>query len=225
MKLKIDYLDNIIEIIDGQITVIEIENKSYFYRIVKSIYEIEKCGFSENVTFFDDKDMEKSMFGKLKVYVNYFELDFDSKKLLTDINKYLCHSIEQEENMTLQKNYKNLVNSYKKILNNVDIPLTVDEEFRIDNLMKILKFKIRKQEDLINNLFLIIDIENMFKQNNILVFVNLKQYLNKVELNELYKYAIYNQIKIMLVDSWCYGGTQEYEKKLIIDENLEEFML
>ena len=30
MKLKIDYLDNIIEIIDGQITVIEIENKSYF---------------------------------------------------------------------------------------------------------------------------------------------------------------------------------------------------
>lgn len=45
------------------------------------------------------------------------------------------------------------------------------------------------------------------------------------ELLELYKYAIYNKINIILIDSQCYGGTLEYENKLIIDRNLDEFMI
>lgn len=40
-----------------------------------------------------------------------------------------------------------------------------------------------------------------------------------------YKYAIYNNIKIVLIDSQSYGIKLEYENKLIIDENLDEFVL
>ena len=65
----------------------------------------------------------------------------------------------------------------------------------------------------------------MFKEKGILVFINLKQYLSKNELLELYKYSIYNQVQIILIDSQSYGVTLEYEKKLIIDDNLEEIVL
>lgn len=34
-----------------------------------------------------------------------------------------------------------------------------------------------------------------------------------------------NKIRILLIDSQCYGCTIDYEKKLIIDENLDEFMI
>ena len=44
-------------------------------------------------------------------------------------------------------------------------------------------------------------------------------------LIELYKYAIYNKIKILLIDSQSYGTTTSYENKLIVDSNLDEFML
>ena len=36
---------------------------------------------------------------------------------------------------------------------------------------------------------------------------------------------IQNKINIILIDSQCYGGTLEYENKLIIDRNLDEFMI
>lgn len=55
--------------------------------------------------------------------------------------------------------------------------------------------------------------------------MNLKQYLNKVELIELYKYSIYNGVNIILIDSQAYGVKMEYERKLIIDNSLEEYML
>ena len=70
-----------------------------------------------------------------------------------------------------------------------------------------------------------IDIENILGTKDILIFVNLKQYLTKNELEELYKYTIYNEVSILLIDSQCYGGTLNNEKKLIIDENLDEFMI
>ena len=44
-------------------------------------------------------------------------------------------------------------------------------------------------------------------------------------MEELYKYSIYNGIPLLLIDSQCYGGTLNNEKKLIIDENLDEFMI
>ena len=82
-----------------------------------------------------------------------------------------------------------------------------------------------EKDELLDNLLLLIDLENTLKFNNILVFVNLKQYLSKNELIEFYKYAIYSKIQILLIDSQAYGVTLEYEKKLIIDENLDEFVI
>ena len=95
----------------------------------------------------------------------------------------------------------------------------------MENLFKILKISINKKDSLIDNLFLIIDLENKFKLNKLLVFINLKQYLSKEELIEFYKYCIYNNVMIILVDSQTYGTTIKYEKKLIIDSNLDEYLL
>lgn len=72
---------------------------------------------------------------------------------------------------------------------------------------------------------MLIDIEKAFKLSNILVFINLKQYLSNKELEELYKYSIYNNVRILLVDSQGYNNISIYENKLSIDKDLVEFML
>ena len=114
---------------------------------------------------------------------------------------------------------------YKKALNDIDLPLYVENDICIDNINKLIKLGISPKEELLDNLMLLIDLEHTLKTNNFLVFINLKQYLTKDEVVELYKYAIYNEITIMLVDSICHGVTLKNEKKYIIDENLDEFML
>ncbi len=224
MNMKIEYFDNIVNFYHDNINVIEIENKKYFYRFVNDLYSIVNNGYTDDITFFDETT-EKNMNGKIKLFVDFFDFKFDSKKYATDISKFVNESIDNENKDALVSLYNKIVKIYNKILNDVDLPLTVETDISIETITKLVKVGIDSKNELLDNLFLLIDLEKTLKSNNMLVFVNLKQYLSKTELVELYKYSIYNNIFILLIDSQAYGGTLEYEKKLIIDENLDEFVI
>ena len=222
MKLVIDYFDNDIELYDDKISVIEIENKKYFYRFINDLYNLSNSNYIENINLFEENKEVKNK--KINVFINFIDFDFNSKKYTNDLTKYISKNISDEDKDKLLKLYKKLSSSYNKIIRNMDLPLTLIET-DINNIIKNIKITIDSTKDLLNNLFLLIDIEKILKTYNILFFVNLKQYLAPEELIEFYKYAIYNQINIVLVDSQSYGTKLEYEKKLIIDTDLEEFVI
>lgn len=223
MMLKVSYFENKISFEDNHLNVIEIENKKYFYRFVNDLYNLDK-EINDNLVFYEEnKEINKN--NKVKVYIDYFNLELNSKKTIADIQKHISNTLSPEEKVSLQKEYSKVINTFKKIVNNIDLSLSIDDEINIETLFKILKLSINNKTELLDNLLLLMDIENTFKTDNILIFINLKQYMSKSELIELYKYAIYNNIQIMLIDSQSYGGTLDYEHKLIIDENLDEFML
>lgn len=225
MKIKINYLENILEINEEKILSIEIENKSYFYRLVSNIYSIINSEVVEDITFYDQNNNELNISNKIKIFVNFFNFEFDSKKYTNDINKYIINEMDENDKTILLKSYNKLIENFLKILNKSDLPLQILEEITIDNIIKNLKLTINSKNTLLDNLLLLIELEKILKTNNLLVFINLKQYLTNQELIELYKYAIYNRIKILLIDSQSYGTTTLYENKLIVDSNLDEFML
>lgn len=225
MKLIIKYIDNDIELKENEISAIEIENKRYFYRIVKDLYDIYDNELSEDIYLIDDNNKEINISNKIKIFIDYFNFKLDSKKYTNDITKYINKVLSEETKETLLNQYKKIINLYKKELNNIDLPLVLDTDLDIENINKLIKVSIDTNKELINNLFTLIDLENIFQTKNILVFINLKQYLSKEEIEELYKYSIYNRITLLLIDSQSYGTTLTNERKLIIDENLDEFML
>ena len=224
MNLSVDYFDNQIIFTSGYINAIEIENKRYFYRFVNDLYSVYTNGYSDNLKFIND-NKEINMNGKTKVFINYFDFQFDSKKYTNEISKFVSNYISEEDTKNLINLYSKMTKIYKKALNDIDLPLYIENDISIDNINKLMKLGISPKEELLDNLMLLIDLEHTLKTNNLLIFVNLKQYLTKDEVVELYKYAIYNEIMIMLVDSISYGVTLKNEKKYIIDENLDEFML
>ena len=225
MKLCIKYIDNNLEINSNEIQSVEIENKRYFYRIVDDLYTIYNGNIVEDISLLDDNNKEINYLNKFKIFVNYFDFGLNSKKYSNDILKYITNNISDENKDLLTKQYNKIVNIYKNILNDVDLPLLIDSEINIDNVTKLMKININTSKDLLSNLFILIDSENLFQTKNILIFINLKQYLTNNELEELYKYSAYNEIPLLLIDSQSYGTTLNNEKKLIIDENLDEFML
>lgn len=225
MKIKINYLENILEINEEKILSIEIENKNYFYRLVSNIYSIINSEVVEDITFYDQNNNELNISNKIKIFVNFFNFEFDSKKYTNDINKYIINEMDENDKTILLKSYNKLIENFLKILNKSDLPLQILEEITIDNIIKNLKLTINPKNSLLDNLLLLVELEKTLKTNNLLVFINLKQYLTNQELIELYKYAIYNRIKILLIDSQSYGATTSYENKLIVDSNLDEFML
>lgn len=225
MKIKVNYLENIIQLNDEKVLSIEIENKNYFYRLISNLYSIINSEIVEEITVYDNEDKELNISNKIKLFINFFNFEFDSKKYTNDINKYIINEMDENDKINLLKSYNKLIETFIKILNKSDLPLQILEDITVDNIIKNLKLTINSKNSLLDNLMLLIELEKTLKTNNLLIFVNLKQYLTNQELIELYKYAIYNKIRILMIDSQSYGGTLDYENKLIIDSNLDEFML
>lgn len=204
MKIKIDYLENMLILRDDKVLCIEIENKNYFYRIVSSLNSLMNSETTEEITVYDVNDKELNLINKAKIFIDFFNFEFDSKKYTNDINKYIINELDETDKTNLLKSYNKLIETFLKILNKSDLPLQILEEITPENIIKNLKLTINPKNNLLDNLI---------------------QYLTVQELIELYKYAIYNKVKIILIDSQCYGATFNYENKLIIDSNLDEFML
>lgn len=224
MKIKLDFLDNTIEFIDGYINVIEIENKKYFFRTVNDLIQLNE-GILEEIKVFDDNFKEVNLTNKINIIIDYFNIDFNNKKIQNEIYKKTLIKTDEKISKQITNEYKKLSLLIKKLIKNIDLPIFIDDNLEINSILKMIKLSFIVKDDILDKLLLLIDIENQLRIDNLLIFVNLKQYLSKDELKELYKYSIYKSVKILLIDSQSYGISNKYEKKLLIDENLDEYVL
>ena len=225
MKLSIKYIDNNIDFDNSYINCLEIENKNYFYKIVNDINSISNGNILEDVIFSDDEYKELNLSNKINMVFDYFNFDFNSKKIISIINKKINDNISVEDKENLSKLYNKIRKVYLPILNDMDLNIDINNDFDLDSMIKLLNVSIKPKDNLLDNLFLLVDIEKELSINKIIVFINLKQYLNNNELIELYKYLLYNNVVVLLIDSQSYGVCNEYEKKLIIDDELEEYKI
>lgn len=225
MNVKISYLDNIIPITEDKVTTIEIENKGCFYRTIRNFIQISNGEIVEEIYFFDTQKEEIKVFNTIMVISDYFNLELIMKKYSSHLNKLIIENIDEKEMNEFVLIHKKFITKSKKLFENIDFPILLNDEFRLEQLVKILKPQIPLKNTLIENLYLIIDLEKTFNLNKLLVFTNLKQYLDKRELLEFYKYCIYNGIRILIVENNSYQLALKNEQKLIIDDDLDEFMI
>ena len=195
MKIKIDFVDSIIDFDISNIYSFEIYNKKYLYRISSLFYGISNGDLPEEVECFDKDNNELKISNKIRFFSDYFDFGFDSKKYSTDITRYILSNIEQYDS-------ENILRTFSK-------------------LCKLIDKELQKTD----NLLLIIDLEVALSSNKILCFMNLKQYLTKEEVREFYKYATYNSIRVIMIESSKYDYLNDYEKVIVIDQSLEESMI
>lgn len=222
MKITISYLENNVEITNDFINVLEIENKKVFFRLINDLNQICNGNVIEEIKAFSD-DKEINITNKVNVISDFFNIDFS--RYMLSINKLINENLKDNSDKSLLLLYKKLIQKYNSIISTVDLPIAVNNDVTIESLTKLFKLKVNYKSSIIENLFSIIELERSLKSSKFIVLVNLKQYLDDNELNELYKYSIYNNVNIILVDSQCYGCSDDFEKKLIVDNNLVEFVV
>lgn len=216
MKLNIDFIENEILVGSDFVAVMEIENKDLFYRLVDLLNKYSKNEIESEI-------FERSV--NLKLFFDYFNFDFGNKKTINGLIKLINSNVDELNRQNLVKYYNKLIKIYDSILEDLDVPLSLNQEIELDSILKTLNLKIVNQNSVLKNLLALIDVVKYTHECDLLIFVNLKLYLDKEELIEFYKYALYNGVMILLIDAQAYGITLENEKKLIIDANLEEFMV
>lgn len=217
MKFRFSFVDNQIEVSNEYIRCIEVENNNYFWRIVNNLNNY--CNQSENI----DELIVKENFD-IDLLVDYFNISSNSKKYITNILKHIENNLDDDYYEKIRKNYNKIIDIFSGIIYDLDLPLNINNDFSINKLLKLMNISIKDTNDLLQNILTYIEISMLIQQKTI-IFINLKSYLSKAELTELYKYCIYNKVKVLLIDNSLHGPTLDYEKKLIIDCNLEEYTL
>lgn len=225
MKIQIDFIDSKIDFTISNIYSFEIQNPKYLYRITSLFYSICNDNLSEEILCFDKDNNEIKLTNRIRMFSEYFDFDFDSKKYTADITRYVLKNIEQYDTENILKLYLKLCKLIEKELSKSLLPISTSVEEGIESVVKMFKLKVNQKDNILDNLLLIIDLEVELNSNKILCFINLKQYLTKEELLEFYKYATYNSVNIIIIESTKYEYIAKYEKVIIIDQNLDEYMI
>ncbi|MDD4053919.1 MAG: type II-A CRISPR-associated protein Csn2 [Bacilli bacterium] len=228
MKMQLYNFDNDIFFEDEYVNVIEIENKPLFVQIVESLNDISNGLVSKEKIFFYQNDVEIELYNKIDVIFDIFNFDFSKRKTLNQLYMKIENVIKSDSNMArkFNDNINELITLVNPALNDFDIEFTRDDNFSIPDFLKFIKLNINlKEKTIVDKTLLIIDLESILSFNEIIIFIDLKKYVSDDELLEIYKYSKYKGVKILLVESVSDGVSKEYEKKLIIDQNFDEFLI
>lgn len=219
MKLQLKNFNFNVDLED-KINTIIIENTMEYRKIVNSF--INELNVKDGNILLS-KDIELLMPDKyLFTFYDYFSFDIN-KYALNKFYKKL-KEISMLEYLPETSNLKNKIEEYVyKITKEYDLYLDISCDLDIIEILKSLNVKIKQYDKLsldkiINYMNIISEIFNIKH----FVFISLKNYFTEKEILDFYKYIIYNEFNIVLVEPNNVKTIQTKEKTYIIDKDLCE---
>ena len=200
MKLKHFELENIIDFDKSKIYSLQFEDVKYLFKMVNELVSQEGGGDGEFVLSENLKPLkiDKNIF----VFTDYFNIDFNTKQVLNVVVRRLSELSVNSEYKSDFMAIKQKVNDYlKELLFDFDLPVIYDE-FDEDALLKAINVHLNYSKKSL--LEMILDYMEVLFQNlkiSVFVFVNLKPLLNANEYELLCKHTLYNDIKVIFIDS------------------------
>lgn len=226
MKLKINGFENEILFDSENVNILEIYDAKCFSHIIEILNE--KINGMESNEFFllNDENVELNISKEMYMIFDLFNIDYNSKKILTKIYDVISENIKNNQDLEMTKLIVKLRNYIIQEINELPFEFVMNDEIEISELLKIYNLKIDSinYQNILERVELLIDIISTLKIANILVIPNLKLYLSSQELVELYKYSLYNNVRLLLIERKCQEKLR-YEKIFVIDENFNDEIL
>ncbi|MEQ3517041.1 type II-A CRISPR-associated protein Csn2 [Enterococcus cecorum] len=153
------------------------------------------------------------------------QIDFEDKTCciwtIESPELLLNYITELQEQVIVYENYvfvkSELVKLMERISESNDYPLQYSEELEVSSLLKMMQVKFDFQDtNYFERLITFVQLSQRLLRKKILIFVNLSSFLSENQLVELEKIAKYEQIKILLINSYQLNYSFSY-KWYIID--------
>lgn len=229
MIMKIFSLENDIIFKEEYINVLQIQDKKLFTNVINSLNDnINNIEDTKERIIILDNDIEIKIEKEVLMIIDVFNIDFNQKKiqsaLYNKIEKIYKQEFERmsEFQIILQKLQLNVLD----VFNEFPFEFNYKESIGIQEYLKLLGLKISNNKGkIIDTVFSLIDVVEYLSAAKLLVFVNLKLYPSDDELNEIYKYAMYKKVNILLIETGEEKEPLENEKILYIDSDYDEIVL
>ena len=226
MKLKINGFDNEIIFDEENINVLLIEDVKCFSHIIEVLNDKINGIESNEIFLLDEKNEELKMDKKIYLVLDIFNIDYNSKKVLNAIYNLISDNIEKNQDYKIEKMILELRNYIIQEINELPFEFVMKSELEISEILKLYNLKMDSENytSVLERMELLIDIISTMKIADILIIPNLKLFLDDKDLVELYKYSLYNNIKLLLIERNS-SKKLKYEKNIIIDENFNDFLI
>lgn len=222
MKLVHPLLEQQIMFSENNVNVLVIENRKFMSEFVQEFNN--QINGLEGRFVLSDSGKEAKIDKKVEIIIDYFNIDFNNKKIRNKLYKFMLETAMNEEFYVKTTEVKNTILKYLyDIEEKIEFELTNDEEFDITLIFKAInvKFEVNElsfSEKLVEYLKLLSNLGTI----KIFILINLKSFVSDEELKEIYKYTIYNKLNLLLIENMESNAHFQEEVVHIVDEDLCE---
>ncbi len=211
---------------ERKVNALHIEDKKKFSKIVFDFYNLCNGSIEYEGIAITDENMESRIKDCLILW-DLFNTNYNNKKVTNAVIKYINEELnnDAEQIKEFLKHFKCCADIIEEILLELPMEVEFNREYNVSDFCKALSLEVvdTTSVTLVDKLHSYIDIIKFSGTANLLILVNIKQFFDKKELVEIYKYVIYNEINILLLESSSCTEALEYEHVILIDEDYEEF--
>ena len=226
MKIKINGFTNELKFDESQISIISIKDTKTFTNIIQKLNDKIEGIENNEIFLLDESNNELNIQKEMWMILDLFNIDYNSKKILSKLYDKIAENIEKSDNTKLQNMFVEIRKYIINEINEFPIEFTMSDNIDIVNMLKLYNIKIDNlsYETILERVEFLIDLNSILNIYNIIVIPNLKIYLSEKELIELYKYSLYNNVKLLLIEKDI-GKKIKYEHILAIDEEFEDYII
>lgn len=226
MKLKINGFENEIVFAQENINILEIKDSQCFSHIIEILNEKINGFDSDEIFLLDESENELNMSKEMYMVFDLFNIDYNSKKIINKIYEIISDNIAKNQDYEIENMTTKLRNYIIQEINELPFEFEMKSELDIPEILKLYNLKIDSSNytTILERVELLIDIISTLGIARILVIPNLKTYLTEKELVELYKYALYNNVKLLLIERNNINKLK-YEEILSIDEEFNDTII
>ena len=204
MKLKINGFANEFEFNDDKVNILVIKNTKYFSNIIQKLNNRINEVDCDEIFLLNDNDEELKIQKEMSIITDLFNTeDTEIFDLILKIRKYIVRQT-----------------------NELPFDFIMNEEVNLLDLLKLFHLRIDEleYETILKRIEFLIELNSTLDMFKIIVIPNLKIYLNDNELLELYKYSLYNNVNLLLIEK-DFKEKLNYENVLIIDEDFNDYLI
>ena len=229
MNIIVEGIETEIDFDNQFVNILEIENKQFFKTLVNEIYNIVELNYESNKIILTEDESIINLSKNVMLLFDIFNVDFNNKKILSKIFSKVANNIKLEK--SIDNKYDEITLEVLKYmreqLNELSFEYTIKENIEIEDILKIINFKIDLEyyNKVDEKIMFLIDLISEFNLVKILILVNVKTYFTDEELVEIYKYCNYKEVNLLLIENTVNETLLKYEKKLYIDNDFDDFLI
>lgn len=206
-----------LELDENRATILVIEEKQMRLKVIAGLYRQCLGEIGDFVLFEDDQIIKIQKVAD--ILLNPFAIDCNNKKVLTKLYQEIQDCGNENFYNEKQKVNSEIILLLDKIMLNVPYNITTTLDFDFIELCKLYNIQFEATGDnLIERLIDYIRIMNEMCGYKVFILLNFAMYLSEEELRNLYEFAAYQKIYLLLIE-YIMPTVIANEKGCIIDKD------